>query len=291
MRSVKLIDSMRDFLMYWRDYSGRDVEEMFNGWLMRYISGYPELLIAEVVYWGDLERLRDKMIRDVLPSIDHIIHDVIETWMIFLQNVSDIYLTALRKFEIPQAPTIAIYVGSGWKPRWTASILDKPALFFDLGGIASLKWIDEHNVRGVMAFSLGQLRQASARGGAEKYAELERNPYFRLYSQGLAQFVENFILDKDSWHGIGGEDWVRRCEERSGEIAREYLKDAEIGSVDQFYIPGGKVMGLGFTGRYLGYRLIRELYEKGLSLEELIRLPESRVVSLSKDFLKKLSRE
>ncbi len=277
--------------MYWRDYSGRDVEEMFNGWLMRYISSYPELLISEVTYWGDLESLRIRMVEDVLPRLDHMIHDIIEAWMTFVQNLDEVCSMASKKLELSEAPILAIYVGSGWKPRWTASILDKSALFFDLGGIASLKWMDEHNMRGLMAFGLGQLHQALARGGAERYAELEKNPYFRLYSQGLAQFAENLILGTDSWHGAGGEKWMKICEEKLKELARRYLEGAEARRVEQFYTPEGEVMGLGFAGRYLGYRLISELLKEGLSLEELARLPVDRVISLSRGFLERLSRE
>lgn len=288
MSRVKLIDSMRDFLMYWRDFSGRDVEEMFGGWLMRYISSYPELLISEVIYWGDLESLRARMVGNVLPKLDELIHDIIEAWMTFLQNIDEVYSMASEKLEISQAPIMAIYVGSGWKPRWTASILDRPALFFDLGGIASLKWMDQRNLRGLMAFGLGQFQQALARGGAERCAELERNPYFKLYSQGLAQFAETLILGADSWHGAGGREWLRECEEKEGELARRYLEGAETERVDHFYEPWEEVMGLSLVGRYLGHRLISELHERGSSLGELMRLPEGRVISLAKEFLERL---
>ena len=289
MSRVKLIDSMRDFLMYWRDYSGRNVEEMFGGWLMRYISSYPELLISEVIYWGDLDSLRARMVGNVLPKLDDLIHDIIEAWMTFLQNIDEVYSMASERLELPQAPIIAIYVGSGWKPRWTASILDRPALFFDLGGIASLKWMDQWNLRGLIAFGLGQFRQALARGGAERYAELESNPYFRLYSQGLAQFAEILILGADSWHGAGGREWLRACEEREDELARRYLERAEAEQIDSFYEPWKKIMGLSLVGRYLGYRLVSELHERGLDLNELMRLPEEHVISLSKEFLERLS--
>lgn len=289
MSRVKLIDSMRDFLMYWRDYSGRNVEEMFSGWLMRYISSYPELLISEVVYWGDLDSLRARMMEKVLPRLDDLIHGIIEAWMIFLQNIDEVYSMASEKLKLPQTPIIAIYVGSGWKPRWTASVLDRPALFFDLGGIASLKWIDQQNLRGLIAFGLGQFRQVLVRGGAERYAELESNPYFMLYSQGLAQFAEILILGADSWHGAGGRAWLRECEERELELARRYLEGAEAKQIDSFYEPWREVLGLSLVGRYLGYKLISELHEKGLDLNELMSLPEERVISLSKEFLRKLS--
>jgi len=48
-------------------------------------------------------------------------------------------------------------------------------------------------------------------------------------------------------------------------------------------------MGLSLVGRYLGYRLVSELHERGLDLNELMRLPEEHVISLSKEFLERLS--
>ncbi len=67
MSSVKLIDSVRGLIIYWKDYSGKSPEEMFHGWLTRYISRYPELLISEVIYWRGLDRLRSKIV-DVLKG-------------------------------------------------------------------------------------------------------------------------------------------------------------------------------------------------------------------------------
>ncbi|RLG02333.1 MAG: hypothetical protein DRN54_04750, partial [Thaumarchaeota archaeon] len=119
-------------------------------------------------------------------------------------------------------------------------------------------------------------------------AELESNPYFRLYSQGLAQFAEILVLGADSWHGAGGREWLRECEEREDQLARRYLEGAEAKRIDSFYEPWKKVMGLSLAGRYLGYRLISELHEKGLDLDEIVMLPEKRVISLSKEFLEKI---
>ncbi len=135
-------------------------------------------------------------------GIDDIIHDVIEAWMTMSQNLENVYSMALRKLSFSQELIFAIYIWSGWKLRWTASILDESALFFDIGALASLKWINQRDVRGIVAFGLGQFRQAIKRGGAEKYAEFEEDPYFGLYSQGLAQFLEKLILGEDSWHGV-----------------------------------------------------------------------------------------
>lgn len=288
MSSVKLIDTMRDFIFYWRDYSGRSPEEMFSGWLMRYISGYPELLISEVTYWGGLDRLRSQMI-EVLEKIDDLIHDLIEVWMIFLQNVGEVYSMALERLEFPETPIIEIYLGSGWKPRWVSSILDRPALFFDLGALASLSWVDRESVRGVIAFGLGQFRQAVERGGAERYAMLEENPYFQLYSQGLAQFLEKLILGEDSWHGVREREWAEECEKRMGELAALYLETARSGPVSKFYSPHQSVMGLAFTGRYLGYRLISELRERGLDLDRLLRIPEGEAIRAAEEFLEEMS--
>ncbi|MEM1839500.1 MAG: hypothetical protein QXM84_00665 [Nitrososphaerota archaeon] len=285
---MRIIDSMRDFIIYWKDYSGKNPEEVFHGWINNYASRYPELLIFEAAYWRDLDRLQAEIMR-VLGRIDAVIHDLIEAWMTTLQSLEDVYSAASRRLGFPREPIFAIYVGSGWKSRWIASILDEAALFIGLGALATLKWIDQRDVRGVLAFGLGQLRQAMERGGAERYAELEENPYFRLYSQGLAQFLEKLILAEDSWHGIAEEDWAEECRRRMGELAASYLDGARKGLVDQFYSPYQSVKGLSFAGRYLGYELIRKLSESRMGLNQLLGISESEVVKISKEFLERLS--
>jgi len=172
---MRIIDSMRDFIIYWRDYSGKPLEEMLHGWLTNYISRYHELLIFEVSYWRGLDCLQPR-VAHILSRLDEMIHNVIEAWMIVLQSLGDVYLIASKRLGLPQEPLFALYVGSGWKSRWTGSILDEAALFLDLGALASLKWVDQQNIRGLIAFGIGQLRQAVERGGVERYAELEEDP-------------------------------------------------------------------------------------------------------------------
>jgi len=285
---MRIIDSMRDFIIYWRDYSGKPLEEILHGWLTSYISRYPELLIFEVSHWRGLDRLQPR-VASILSRLDELIHDVIEAWMTALQNLEDVYLIASRRLGFPYEPIFALYVGSGWKSRWAASILDEAALFLDLGALASLKWVDQQNIRGLIAFGIGQLRHAVEMGGVERYAELEEDPFFRLYSQGLAQFLEKLILGEDSWHGVMEGDWAERCEERVDELATSYLECAEKGLVDRFYSPFESVGGLSFAGRYLGYALIRELSDRGLGLDQLLGMPESEAASLSRKFLEKMS--
>lgn len=290
MRKFRFVDTMRSFIMYWREYSGRSGEDMFAGWLTDYISNYPEILISEVSYWRGFESLKSHMIENVLPGIDGLIHEVIEGWMNLLQNLDTVYEKASRKLEFIRPPIIEIYVGSGWKSRWVSSILDEPALFLDLGGLAELGWSDNHNIRGVLAFGLGQLHHALARGGAEELAKLEEDPFLRLYSQGYAQFLENLVLEEDSWHGTGGESWLKECREKERLLAEKYLEGSMKRDVERFYDPELRIAGLSFTGRYLGYRLVSSLHESGLSLNQLSKLSEGEARRLAQEFLKKLSR-
>ena len=288
MRYVKLIDSMRSFLMYWREYSGGSPEEMLSGWLTAYISNFPEFLIFEVSYWRGLERLGRRMIEKVFPRLDELIHGLIEAWMNFLQNVDQVCILASERLGFRRPPIIGIYVGSGWKSRIVSSILDEPMLFIDLGGLASLGWVGGRDVRGVVAFGLGQLHHAIARGGAQEIEKLESDPFTRLYAQGYAQFSENLILGEDSWHGLGV-GWLRRCGEMESSLAEIYLEAAEKGRVEDFYDPEGVVAGLRLPGRYLGYKLVSRLRKLGMSLAEISKLSEDRARRLSRDFLEELA--
>jgi len=285
---VKLIDTMRDFLMYWRGYSGKSGEEMFGEWLTSYIANYPEILIAEVNYNRSLENLSKKMIEDVLPRLDQLIHEIIEAWMNFLGAFDEISSRAVEMLGIRLKPLVALYIGSGWKKTIT-TILDVPVLLFDLGGLAELGWISERAVRGLIAFTFGQLYHMQQRGGVTVLEKLEHDPFFRLYSEGLAQLSEHQILRRESWHGVEHEEaWLRDCRKMEEELAKQYLEKAEAGNVEAFYDPRREVLGIKLAGRYLGYQLMKNLTEEGIDLEKAAALPESEARKLSKEFLKGL---
>jgi len=287
MKKIKLIDSMRDFLIYWRSYSGKDPEEMFQGWLMDYISSYPELLIAEVNYRRGLTQLRNIMIEEVLPKLDSRIHDIIEAWMLLLQNLESVYSLAADALGVHLDPVFAIYVASGWRSDWITSILGKPAILIDVGGLAEVGWISEEKIRGMIAFNLGLLYHALRRGGVEKFRKLEADPFFRLYSEGFAQLIEHITLNLKISHLLV-EGAVAGFEQKSSEIASEYLARAEKGDVEDFYNPQKEIQGLRFAAAYLGHALSELLREEGMSIEELAGLPEHDVMNFSKDFLRKL---
>jgi len=288
MRKVKLIDSMRDFLTYWRTYSGRDPKEMFQGWLMDYISNYPELLIAEVNYRRGLTQLRNIMIKEVLPKLDLMIHDIIEAWMLILQNLEAVYSLAAEVLPSHLDPIFAIYVASGWRRDWIASILGKPAVFIDLGGLAEVNWVSEDKIRGMLAFNLGTLYHALRRGGVEKFRKLEADPFFRLYSEGFAQLTEHLILNLEFSHVLT-EGSVKKFEQKIPEIAVEYLTRAEKGDVEDFYSPKNEIHGVKFAAAYLGHLFSKTLGEEEIDLEELAGLPEPDVERFSKNLLRELA--
>lgn len=255
---------------------------------MDYISNYPELLIAEVNYRKGLTRLRNLMIEEVLPKLDLLIHDIIEAWMQVLQNLEAVYSLAADTLPSRLDPIFAIYVASGWRRDWITSILGKPAILIDLGGLAEVNWVSEDKIRGMIAFNLGILYHALKRGGVDKYRELETDPFFRLYSEGFSQLMEHLILNLGFSHVLA-EEVEEEFEQKVSEVAVEYLTRAEKGSVEDFYSPKGEVHGVKFAAAYLGHLLSEALRREGMGLEELAGLSESEVMRISRDFLRSLA--
>jgi len=289
MKKAKLIDTMRDFIMYWKNYSEKSGEEMFHGWLTEYIMNYPEILIVEATYRKSLDNLKNMMVEGILSKINDLIHGIIEGWMTFLENFEDVYSLAVEEFQENLEPIFAIYVGSGWRPRWTSMILDKPALIIDLGSVAELKLTGRSEMRGLLAFNLGHLYHMWKRDELNRLKESREDPFFRLYAEGFAQLSEHLILKRESWHMVRSEGWLKACEEREGMLAEEYLRSAEAGDVEAFYDPWLDVGGLRLAGKYLGYRFVESLREEGLTLEEVAGFSESDVLKLSRAFLEELA--
>ena len=289
MAGIKLVDTMRDFLMYWREYSGRGGEEMFEGWLKTYMANYPEALIAEVSYRGGIEKLRAMMRDEILPEIDSHIHEIIEGWMTFLENFEEIRGRAEALLR-PHTTTMTIlYVGSGWKRSPVASVLSLPILLFDLGALAELGWITGDKIRRELAFAFGKLYHALARGVLE-LENLEKNPFFRLYSEGVAQLVGSMLLEKGSEKAEEME-WVETCRAIEGDLARAYLELAETGNIEEFYDPRLRIRGAELSGRYLGYRIVKELVDRGTEIDEMLRTSGSEAIELSKELLRSLVSE
>ena len=154
--------------------------------------------------------------------------------MTFLENFEDVYSLAVEEFQENLEPIFAIYVGSGWRPRWTSMILDKPALIIDLGSVAELKLTGRSEMRGLLAFNLGHLYHMWKRDELNRLKESREDPFFRLYAEGFAQLSEHLILKRESWHMVRSEGWLKACEEREGMLAEEYLRSAEAGDVEAF---------------------------------------------------------
>ena len=288
-RDTMILDTMPAFLNYWRSYSDLDLEEMFDGWLRSYMIHYPELLIKQLGNWGSLDRIREVMVDRILPRLDGWIHDIIEAWMNIRACGEGVLSRARTSLKTDLDPLIVLYVGSGCGAGWATIISDKPAILLGLENIADLGWISEEKIRGLIAHEFGHLYHMKLRGEWSRFEELEKDPYFQLYSEGFAQYCEHLIMGYRSWHVAIGEDWVDKCSKKIGDFASKYLDSSERSDVRAFYGSWLDVWGIKHAGYFLGHELINKLVmDRGL--EEVALLSEGEVRKLVKDFLEELSR-
>jgi len=284
--AVRLVNTIREFLGFWSVFSGLGVEEKLEGWLGFYMSSYPELLEKQVGCWGGLERLREVLATRMLPALDQKIHDILEAWMQMLYVVGGLEEAAGR-IGLGRRPVIVVYYGSGCGAGWATTLLGEPALLLDAGMAAQLGWISEERVKGLVAHELGHLRHMELRGEWMEFEEREGNPYFQLYSEGVAQAYEHIIMGRESWHMAPDDAWLRSCREKMNYLARLYLERAEGGDVGGFYGVWIEEEGVKYAGYFLGHEFVK--WVKGMigeSLEEIARLSEAEVESLVKKFLR-----
>ena len=284
-----ILDTMLNFLNYWRNYSGLDPEEMFDGWLRSYMIYYPELLVKQLGHWESLDKLREVMVSRILPRLDEWIHDIIEAWMNIRANAEDVFSRARISLKTDLDPLIVLYVGSGCGAGWATTVSDKPAILLGLENIADLGWISEERIRGLIAHEFGHLYHMKLRGEWSTFEELEKDPYFQLYSEGFAQYCEHLIMGYRSWHVAIGDNWIDKCSEKIGELASKYLDDSKRSDVKAFYGSWLNVWGIKHAGYFLGHELINRLtMDRGL--EEVALLSKEEVRELVKGFLEELSR-
>jgi len=284
-----ILDTMLNFLNYWRNYSGLDPEEMFDGWLRSYMIYYPELLVKQLGHWESLDKLREVMVSRILPRLDEWIHDIIEAWMNIRANAEDVFSRARISLKTDLDPLIVLYVGSGCGAGWATTVSDKPAILLGLENIADLGWISEEKIRGLIAHEFGHLYHMKLRGEWSKFEELEKDPYFQLYSEGFAQYCEHLIMGYRSWHVAIGDNWIDKCSEKIGDLASKYLDDSKRSDVKAFYGSWLNVWGIKHAGYFLGHELINRLtMDRGL--EEVALLSKEEVRELVKGFLEELSR-
>ncbi len=284
---LRLVNTIREFLGFWSGFSGRGVGEMLEGWLGSYMAYYPEVLEKLVGCWGGLERLREAMAARMLPRLDQDIHWILEAWMQMLHVVGGVVGRAAERIGLEREPVTVVYYGPGCGAGWATTLLGEPALLLDTGMAAQLGWVSEERVGGLIAHELGHLRHMELRGEWEEFEEREGDPYFQLYSEGLAQAYEHVIMGKESWHMAYGEGWLASCVERRSALARLYLEKAEEGDVEEFYGAWLEAGGIKYAGYYLGHEFIKWLGGRvGGGLEEIARLSEEEVESLAKRFLR-----
>ena len=171
---------------------------------------------------------------------------------------------------------------AGWAGRHSGHRV----VFIGLAQIARLGWHRTGTLTDLVAHELGHHAHQTLRRRA-RLAESVGGPIGQLYGEGFAQRVGH-LLGGGRWHQASGDwhDWLGRCKQRLPELAARFLQTLS-GATDvrQFFGDWLDIDGLSMTGYYLGYRLIRSLEQRGMSLSQVARLNASDLQARGTAFL------
>jgi len=185
-----------------------------------------------------------------------------------------------------------IYISCGCGAGWAAEYDGKPAVLLGLDMISNLGWVSREKVKGLIIHELCHLAHMIIRKTSyQHFSELEKNPYFLLYSEGFAMKCEHEILSSENWRIAPNKEWVNWCRKNLGFLARLYMEHAEKNkAVNVFYGTFFNIKGYSQTGYYLGHELIKYLEkEHSLNLRSIAKLPFSEIKVKVKNFLAEAS--
>jgi len=259
-----LIDTFDDFLGCWSLARLRTVAEQINLWQNSYMGRYAELLEKQVQDYQDQGLDWRKVGEEkVFPKMAEYLPLMQEARANLVRLCGPTYEQASSILGVDFDVTFVIYVGLGCGAGWATHYRGHPACLFGLENIAECKWHSQEHLQGLTAHEMGHLIHVAWRNEWDSFAEAEKDPLFRLYSEGFAQRCEHLILENETWHQVQDESWLSWCQDHQAWLAGEYLRRVNAGlAVNDFFGSWLDIQGKRQTGYFLGHELIRWLEKK-----------------------------
>ncbi len=173
--------------------------------------------------------------------------------------------------------SIIFYLGLCNGAGWATKLEDKPVILLGVEKIIELSWCDKQAMSGLIYHELGHIWHFNTR--KTKSFQKENPSLWQLYTEGIAMYVEQRLLDDWNFYHQDKNDWLHWCNENKELLYREYTKrvrNAE--STQDFFGDWNNFHGKADVGYYLGCELVKTL-AKDHSLTELANLDLTVVAS------------
>lgn len=268
----ELVDTFPAFLAWWAKVQHRPVDDQIEAWARGYMAQWPELLARQVedysaqnLDWRQIAREKVfPYLADRLPAMYEAHHNLLEPGL-------SVYSKAQQVLSFDNDAILVIYVGIGCGAGWATSFRGSPAILFGLEAIAECGWSGPAAIAGLVAHETAHLVHYHRRAQGGK--PVGSGPWWQLYEEGVAQYCEGLILDRDAWHQTSGDEgWLDWCRRHQAWLAAEFIRMVDAGEpVSPFFGSWLGICGRSATGYFLGHEVIKEL-RKRLSLNEIALL-------------------
>jgi hypothetical protein len=277
---LQIIDLFPTFLEFWPKVRCLPLPAQIEAWAQDYMAPWPELLLKQQQDYSSMhEDWRAVAATYVFPTLDQGLPDMIEIHRQLPGICQEIYRLAVDRLALTFEMIALFYVGIGCGAGWVTTYDNKPAILFGLENIAGEGWTKARTLRGFIAHEMGHIAHFHWRDQAG-LAKGE-GPFWQLYSEGFAQWIEQLLIGAPSWHMQDEQagDWLAWCQENRGWLAAEFLRKANgPEAVRPFFGSWFDIKGYKQTGYFLGCEVMNEL-SAAMPLRELALLDDLRPVA------------
>ena len=291
MSNFELLDTFPDFLACWATACTLPLDEQIDRWQHEYLAPWPELFLkqrndyaAQGVDWRAIARER------VFPFLARRLPAMRAAHAELPQVAPAVYARSRERLGLDCAVRFVIHVGNGNGAGWVTSFGGVPAVLFGLENIAECGWSDPEALTGLAAHELGHVVHYEWRRQAGLESPADGPWWFQLYEEGFAQYAEDLVAGKDSWHEAAGDEWVAWCRANQARLARMFLDDVDRGeSVKRFFGSWFDIEGHAQCGYFLGHVMIHG-WAAARPLREIACLPLDEIQPRARQALQDMAR-
>lgn len=278
MSTYRIIDTFPEFLDDWESVKGKPVETKIDHWTSIYGGRWPELLEKQLDnYASDGEDWRETARSRVFPYYDQRLTSMRMAHNGLLSQCPSVYSQAVERLQLDCDILFVIYAGIGCGAGWATTYRNTPAVLFGLENIAEEGWETPPVLAGLIAHEIGHIDHT----GRRKHKGLPElaGPWWDTYLEGYAQYCEQAILGRGSWHMAGASGWLEWCQSHRSWLAAEFIRSAELGNTKSFFGSWFNILGYKQTGYYLGHEVICAIKaEESLPLARIALLKDIAIV-------------
>lgn len=278
MTESNIVDTFPAFLSFWEKAKDQSIDAQIAGWADSYLAKWPELLNKQIQNYSEQGYDWHMIARErVVPFWRERLPLMRRAHKNLLDICAPTYKRAQETLCFEQTLTYLLYVGIGCGAGWATIYQNNPAILLGLENIAEEGWEDPSVLKGLIGHEMGHLWHFAQRTQAG--LQMDKGPWWDLYTEGLAQRCESIIAGEGSWHMADTKgDWLKWCRQEKCWLAREFLKvTKESGDVRAFFGSWFDIRGYKETGYYLGYEAIRRL-EVYKTLQEIALLEDVEAI-------------